>query len=116
MSVSTTSPPGKGAPELPPLRLRDLARKSALLNLGIVATAVPAALLIFDPRGWVVAAVAVGLVSLVVWSVTFAVFSVRSVARIYAVQNQIRDRRAARGPGPVGDRWLDGPAVGARNP
>jgi hypothetical protein len=107
-----TASKGAECPDAPPLKLRGLVRKTALLNLGIVATALPIAALTGDPMAFVVALVVVALVSLVAWASTFAAFSFLSLARIFRAQAERRSLQAARraeGRNGVADRWMDGP-------
>lgn len=101
-------PSQKGVRILPAPNLRRLVWKSALLNFGIFLSALPLA---WFMGGTKVIAPALGLllvVSLFVWSATFAISAFLSLCWIFRSQNQRRLQPSTNGIG-VADNWLDGP-------
>ena len=91
--------------------LRSIVRKSLLLNLVIIATSFPVLTLAGGPDAVAPAlAIMVGI-SVVIWTLTFTLFSLVSLVRMF--------RRPASAAKPLGlpvtraagvsDRWLDGP-------
>jgi hypothetical protein len=104
---------GQAGNAAPPLSLRSLVRRSALLNSGIVLSARP----VFAAAGGrnaVIPAVAVLVaVSVVLWAATFAAFSLVSLARILFDQGSAKPRPPQGHPdggGGLADEWSDGPA------
>jgi hypothetical protein len=100
--------------DAPPFFLRpNLKRvlwKSALLNLVIVATALPVITYSAGPKSVVPALAVLAAVSVLVWTSTLAVFSAWSLVWIAWTQARRAARRSARRAesGGVGDPWVDG--------
>jgi hypothetical protein len=98
--------------ESPASRFRRIVRKSALLNVVIVLTSLPVLVLAGGPGAIVPALAVMTGITLVIWTVTFALFSCASIGRLLWTMSSSGTRRkpsvAARRVG-VGDRWLDGP-------
>ncbi len=96
----------------PAVRLRRIVRKSALLNVVIVLTSFPVLVLAGGPRAVVPALAIMAGITLVIWTVTFALFSCVSIGRLLWITFSHGPRRKpAVTPRTVGlgDRWLDGP-------
>jgi Flp pilus assembly protein TadB len=96
-----------------PLNVRQLTRRTALLNLGIVLGSLPTAFFFLGPTPQLlVAAAVIGLVCMGVWCATVAFTAFATLARILWNQSVARARDQARQPVPeagVADLWLDGP-------
>jgi hypothetical protein len=94
------------------LSLRSIIRKSALLNVTIVLTSLPVLLFAGGPKAVVPALELMAGISLLIWSLTFALFSAVSVARLFGTPAPSKRKsdplRPATDAG-VTDRWLDGP-------
>ena len=92
--------------------LRSVARKSALLNLVIVLTSFPVLVLAGGPGAVIPTLAIMAGITVVVWTLTFALFSCISIGRLLWALFSSGARRkpsvAASRVG-VGDRWLDGP-------
>jgi hypothetical protein len=103
---------GQDEPSVPPLSLGALVRKSALLNVSIVATALPVLALVGGPWGALAAAAVLVMVSVFLWTATFAAFSFLSLVRIFRGQGRVAARRRSRAAtqaAGLADGWLDGP-------
>jgi hypothetical protein len=94
-------------------RFRSIVRKSALLNVVIVLTSCP--ILIFEggPKAVVVTMEIMAGISVLIWTTTFALFSLMTLPRIF--WTPVSRMRRSDGLDPahetgVADRWLDGPA------
>jgi len=92
---------------------RSIVRKSALLNVVIVLTSCP--VLIFDggPKAVVVTLEIMAGISVLIWTATFALFSLVTLPRIFRRPVTSVNRSGALHPTSetgVADRWLDGPA------
>ncbi len=92
--------------------LRSVVYKSALLNLTIIVTSFPVLAFAGGPPAVVpTLAIMVG-VSILIWAVTFTLFSFVSLARIFLALDTPGKHRGsahrAAGAG-VADRWLDEP-------
>jgi hypothetical protein len=92
----------------PPLKLRSLVWRSALLNLGVVLTAFPV-LATAGPGALVPTFVLMVMVSVLIWVFTLAVFSFSSIVRIFRGQGVRRASRGRAATAGLADRWLDGP-------
>jgi hypothetical protein len=112
-ALPASNPKGQGSDQAPPLSLGRLVRKSALLNAGIVLSALPMAALMGGPGALGPTGVLLAAVSVFLWAATFAAFSAMSLSRIFRQQASTAARRPSRRPGGrdgVADRWMDGPA------
>ena len=114
MDPHASKPPlGPRAEKTPsPPTLRRTVRKSALLNAAIILTSLPVLVSVGGPRAILPALAIMAMISLLIWSSTFALFSFVSLARIFWAEGH---SPAAHGGKPSGsrsgvaDRWLDGP-------
>ena len=102
---------GWGRTPVPASGFRGLVRKTALLNLGIILSALAIAASLGRPAAFLIIVVFVPMISIVLWAATFAVSAFVSLSRIFWEQG-VRGRRprSHTGVGDVGDEWLDGPA------
>ena len=94
---------------------RALVRKTALLNLGIVLSALVAWALLARPEEYLILPLLVLMVSIVLWSATFAISGCVSLYRVFWgpgkwVPRQPPPRLNGGGSIGVGDPWLDEPA------
>jgi hypothetical protein len=100
------------ADESPPLSFRRIVRNSALLNVVIVLTSFPVLVFAGGPDAVVPAlAIMVGI-SFLIWTATFALFSLVSIGRIFWTTLSPGPRRKPPVPAEqvgIADRWLDGP-------
>ena len=90
--------------------LRSVVLKSALLNLTIVLTSFPVLVFAGGPDAVVPALAVMAGISVLIWTVTFTLFSFMTLARIFWTPTAVRKpslyyRRAA--DIGVADRWLD---------
>lgn len=89
--------------------LRWLVIRSALLNLGILATALPVLAFAAGAEGLDAVALVLGGVSLLVWAATFAAYSFISLASLFS---RPKGAKPGNDPAPAGgamaDPWLDG--------
>lgn len=91
-----------------------LVRKSVLLNLGIVVTALPVLALAGNVQTLIPTLVVLGAISVFIWTATFTTVSLVSVAKIFEVQRTHaatatpahRNRETTLG---VADKWMDSP-------
>jgi hypothetical protein len=91
--------------------LRNVVHKSALLNLVIVLTSFPVLVLAGGPDAVAPSLAIMAGISFVIWTVTFTLFSLISLARIFWTAISSRkpsDRRLPANAVGVSDRWLDG--------
>jgi hypothetical protein len=103
----------QGDNAIPPLRLRSLAWRSALLNLAIVLTAFPVMAFAGGPRAVVPALAVMAAVSAVLWAVTLTAFFIASFGRaLWCLRVRMAQRPYGRlgAAGVLADRWLDDPA------
>lgn len=114
MNPPTLNPvivPGRGD-ESPAPRLRCIVRKSALLNVVIVLTSFPVLVYAGGPKAVVPTLKIMAGISVLIWTTTFALFSLVSLARIFwkpvSTVKRSDTPHPANGAG-VADRWLDGP-------
>ena len=99
--------------ESPAPSLRSIIRKSALLNLVIVLTSCPVLVLAGGPKAVVSTLEIMAGISILIWTATFALFSLVSIPRIFrAPRSFLTTRKPPNPPQATGvaDRWLDGPA------
>ncbi len=104
--------PGDGI-EPPAPSLRSIVGKSALLNLMIVLTSGPVLLFAGGPRAVYPTLVIMAGITFLIWTATFALFSIASLPRLFRPPAAPPARRDSPLPAPeagVADRWLDGPA------
>ncbi len=98
--------------ERPALSLKSVVRKSALLNLAIVLTSFPVLAFAAGPQALVPILKLMGAITALIWAATFSLFSVASLARLFATPaprgKRVDPLRPASETG-VGDRWLDSP-------
>jgi hypothetical protein len=98
--------------ESPASEFRSVVRKSALLNVVIVLTALPVLVAAGGPRAVVPTLAIMAGITLMIWTATFTVFSCISIGRLLWTTFSAGTRRKpplpARDVG-LGDRWLDGP-------
>jgi hypothetical protein len=98
--------------ESPAPSLRNVVRKSALLNVVIVLTSFPVLILAGGPNAVVPSLAIMAGISVLIWTATFTLFSLVSLTRIFwtPVSSVTRSDPPppAEEPG-VADRWLDGP-------
>jgi hypothetical protein len=89
-----------------------LVQKSALLNLGVVVTALPVLAFAVEPKAVPLILAILTAISVFIWAATFAVSSFVPLARIFRAQAmngaKPRPRVRAREAG-VPDQWMDGP-------
>jgi hypothetical protein len=98
--------------ESPGPSLRRVVRKSALLNLMIVLTSCPVLLSAGGPNAVYPTLAIMAGISVLIWTVTFTLFSFASLPRIFRLPDTpILQHDAAFPPEAAGvdDRWLDGP-------
>ena len=96
--------------EVPGPSLRRVVAKSALLNLTIILTSFPVLVFAGGPDAVILTLAIMAGISVLIWTVTFTLFSFVSLARIFCTPT------AARKPSPsyprsaetgVADSWLD---------
>ena len=93
-------------------RLRNIVRKSALLNAVIVLTSFPVLAFAGGVKAVVPALEIMAGISVLIWITTFAVFSLVTLPRIFWTPVSTVNRSDALNPANetgVVDRWLDGP-------
>jgi hypothetical protein len=104
---------GSGDNAPPPLRLRSLVWRSALLNLAIVLTAFPVLASAGGPGAVVPALVVMAAISALIWTATFTAFFFLTMVRAFWCLGlrgvQRRQGRPDARDG-LADRWLDDPA------
>jgi hypothetical protein len=103
--------PGKEV-ESPTPSLRSIVRKSALLNVVIVLTSFPVLVAAGGPKAVVPALKVMAGVSVLIWTATFAVFSLVTFPRIFRTPVSLvtpSDPPHPANETGVDDRWLDGP-------
>jgi hypothetical protein len=100
------------SPQSPAQTLWSIVRKSALLNLVIVLTSSPVLILAGGSKAIVpTLKIMVGL-SIVIWTATFALFSLVTIPRIFRTPASLASRRDSRqspNESGVADHWLDAP-------
>jgi len=92
--------------------LRSVVRKSALLNLMIVLTSFPVLIFAGGPKAVAPTLAIMAGISVLIWSATFALFSLASLPRIFRTPVSsvtLRDPPLPAEQAGVADRWLDGP-------
>jgi hypothetical protein len=100
------------ANEPPVLSLRSIVRKSTLLNVVIVLTSFPVLIFEGGPKAVVPTLEIMAGITVLVWTATFALFSLVSLPRLFRPPVSSMSRHD---PPPsvedagVADRWLDGP-------
>ena len=110
--TAKSAPKGQESPRTRPPKHLSLVRKSILLNLGIVVTALPVLSFAGGARALVPTLAILGGISVLIWAATFATSSVVSVSKIFEAQRANEARRTRRDPGTefgVVDEWMDGP-------
>ncbi len=104
---------GAGDRDEPPApSLRSIVRKSALLNLMIVLTSCPVLISAGGPKAVVPTLEIMAGISVLIWTATFALFSLASLPLIFRARVPTVIRRSRQHPADeagVADRWLDGP-------
>jgi hypothetical protein len=95
----------------PALSLRSIVQKSALLNLVIVLTSFPVLVFEGGPLAVAPALAIMAGITILIWSATFTLYSVASLARIFwtAIFSGKPYDRSSRAREGVADHWLDGP-------
>ena len=96
--------------EAPAPSLRSIVRKSALLNLVIVLTSCPILLFEGGPKALAVTMEIMAGISVLIWTATFALFSLASLPRIFRTPVSFVARRDASLPAEeagAAERWLD---------
>jgi len=104
--------PGK-EDESPAPSLRSIIRKSALLNVVIVLTSCPVLVYAGGPKAVVPILKIMAVISGLIWTTTFALFSLVTLPRIIGTPVSTVKRSESLHPADeagVADRWLDGPA------
>lgn len=104
--------PGKDG-ECPPPSLRNIVRKSALLNVVIILTSFPVLVFAAGPRAVVPTLKLMLGISLLIWIVTFALFSLVTFPRLFRTPGsnvKRNDSLDQANETAVDDRWLDEPA------
>jgi hypothetical protein len=107
---SAIVPGNKHKPPSP--SLRSVVRKSALLNLAIVVTSFPVLVMAGGPNALIPALVLMGVISVLIWTATFALFPFVSLASIFRTPvTPVAKHHAPRPTAEAGlaDRWLDEP-------
>lgn len=97
---------------VPAPSLRSLVRKSALLNAVIVLTSFPVLVFAGGPNAVVPAAAIMGGITYLIWTVTFTVYFVISLPRLFRApffSRSRRDRIQPANAAGVADPWLDDP-------
>jgi hypothetical protein len=96
----------------PAPRLRSVVRKSALLYLVIVLTSFPVLSFAGGPEAVVPTLAIMAGISVLIWTITFSLFSFVSLARIFwtpvATVKRLDPPHSANEAG-VADHWLDSP-------
>jgi hypothetical protein len=87
-----------------------LVRKTVLLNLGIILSALAIAATLGRPAAFLIITILVPMVSIVLWAATFAISAFVSILRIFRRQDLWEPRPQYQAGTGVGDEWLDGPA------
>jgi hypothetical protein len=97
----------------PALSLRRVVRNSALLNVVIVLTSFPVLFIVGGPKALVPSLAIMAGISVLIWTVTFALYTFASLVRIFRreipSQTWVEPAPSSEELG-VADRWLDGPA------
>jgi uncharacterized protein YybS (DUF2232 family) len=91
-------------------RFRSIVRKSALLNVVIVLTSCPVLVYAGGPKAVVPTLEIMASISVLIWTTTFALFSLVTIPRIFWTPVPRVKRSDARDPANdtgVADRWLD---------
>jgi uncharacterized protein YybS (DUF2232 family) len=91
--------------------LRSVVRKSALLNLVIVLTSCPVLIFEGGTKALAVTLEIMAGISVLIWTATFALFSLASLPRIFRAPVSFVTRRELPHPAEEAgdrDRWLDG--------
>jgi hypothetical protein len=102
----------RGTSDRPALSLKSVVRKSALLNLAIVLTSFPVLAFAAGPQALVPILKLMGAITAVIWAATFALFSLGSLAWLFATpapKGKPVDPLRPTSDAGVGDRWLDSP-------
>lgn len=110
--TAKAAPKGQESPRAQPPKSLSLVRKSILLNLGIVVTALPVLSFGGDPRALLTTLMILAAISVLIWTATFATSSFISVSKIFEAQRTNETGRRHRDPGTefgVVDEWMDGP-------
>ena len=100
------------ANEPPAASLRSIVCKSALLNVVIVLTAFPVLAYAGGPKAVVPILKIMAGISVLIWTTTFALFSLVTIPRIFSTPVSTANRSDVVDPTNstgVADRWLDGP-------
>ncbi len=104
-------PPGHQGDQTPP-SLRRIVRNSALLNAVIIVTSCPILIFAGGPKVVVVTLEIMAGISVLIWTATFALFSLMSLPWIFRTPTaRVRRREPhteVHQAGPA-DRWLDRP-------
>jgi len=98
--------------ESPAPSLRKIVRNSALLNLVIVLTSFPVLVFAGGPEAVVPTLAIMAGISVLIWTTTFALFSLVSLPWIFRTPVSsvtLRDPPLPAEEAGVADRWLDGP-------
>jgi len=112
-SAMKTALKRRGRTPIRALGFREFVRKTALLNLGVVLSSLAIGAHPRRPSDFVILLFLATMVSIVAWSVTFAISALVSLSRVFRAQGTSGPRQSHRHPaggGGVGDPWLDGPA------
>jgi len=111
-SAAIRSVKGRDEDVAPPLKLRSLAWRSALLNLVIALTALPV-MIFAGGSGAVVPALAVmAAVSALIWVATLTAFFLVSISRVIwrlGVLGLRHPHGRSKGSSGLADEWIDGP-------
>ena len=105
--------PGKEDESPAPSRFRNIVRKSALLNGVIVLTSFPVLVFAGGPKAVIPTLEIMAGISVLIWSATFALFSLVTFPRIFRTPRSLVTRGDSLRPAnetAVDDRWLDKPA------
>jgi hypothetical protein len=103
---------GQGDAGVPASGHEGLVRKTALLNLGVILSALVIGASLGSRAIVLILLFLVPLISIVLWSTTFAISAFVSLARIFWGQGSRRSGAFPQHPagrGGVRDEWLDGP-------
>lgn len=84
-------------------------RKSMLLNLVVVFTSFPVLVAVGGPKALVPAAAIMTGISLLIWSLTFALYSFVALLRMFCMTAMHRKPPLLSGQVGVSDRWMDDP-------
>lgn len=111
-SAAIRSVKGQDGNAAPPLKLRNLVWRSALLNLVIALTALPVMVFAGGPGTVVPALAVIAAVSALIWAATFTAYFLVLITRVFwrmGVRGLRHAQGRSKGSGGLADEWIDGP-------